>query len=384
MVTGLVLLLAASVDAISRRARRTGRRDGSSRVPAMSKSPAIGQEELRRANLSAPAHAGAHARDPPRRAALTRELGTEPQHHRRPDRRAASRSGWSEQTCGAVRGGPGGPSHVVVPRERLRGHRGDARTSTGSPWRWSASAARCWTVVRDGHHARRARRRRTSWSRSSRWSRRTLAAPRRPALPRASASPCPARSGPTTVWCASRPTSAGSTSRSPSCWPSAGDAARSSTGNDANLGRARRARPRRRGRAAPRSPTSAAASASAAASSSAAQPLAGASGYAGEVGHMLVDSHGPACRCGAIGCWETKIGENQLLTRAGRLPGGGPAAVAEVIAAAGAGEERAAAYSRASRTGSASGCAAIDQHLQPPGRRARWLPGPGLDVEQPR
>jgi len=73
------------------------------------------------------------------------------------------------------------------------------------------------------------------------------------------------------------------------------------------------------------------------------QPMSGASGYAGEIGHMLVDSNGPACRCGNIGCWEMKIGENQILTQSGRLPGGGPAAVAEVIAAAAAGEQRATA-----------------------------------------
>ena len=30
------------------------------------------------------------------------------------------------------------------------------------------------------------------------------------------------------------------------------------------------------------------------------------------------------CRCGNVGCWETKVGENQLLILAGRLPGGGP------------------------------------------------------------
>ena len=32
--------------------------------------------------------------------------------------------------------------------------------------------------------------------------------------------------------------------------------------------------------------------------------MTGASGYAGEVGHLLVDSNGPRCRCGNIGCWE--------------------------------------------------------------------------------
>ncbi len=72
------------------------------------------------------------------------------------------------------------------------------------------------------------------------------------------------------------------------------------------------------------------------------QLLRGVEGYAGEVGHLPVDRDGRECRCGAIGCWETKIGENELLTGAGRLRGGGPPAVAEVIEAANAGEVRAA------------------------------------------
>lgn len=70
--------------------------------------------------------------------------------------------------------------------------------------------------------------------------------------------------------------------------------------------------------------------------------LGGAHGYAGEVGHLQVDSTGPACRCGATGCWETLAGENRLLTLAGRPAGGGPLAVAEVVAAALAGEPAAA------------------------------------------
>jgi predicted NBD/HSP70 family sugar kinase len=71
-------------------------------------------------------------------------------------------------------------------------------------------------------------------------------------------------------------------------------------------------------------------------------PLRGHDGFAGEVGHLMVDLDGEKCRCGARGCWETRVGENHLLEGAGRLPGGGPAAVVEVIAAAAAGEERAA------------------------------------------
>lgn len=70
------------------------------------------------------------------------------------------------------------------------------------------------------------------------------------------------------------------------------------------------------------------------------RPLRGAIGFAGEVGHVAVDSNGERCRCGALGCLETKVGENQLLTAAGRLPGGGPPAVAEVIEAADAGDPR--------------------------------------------
>ena len=68
----------------------------------------------------------------------------------------------------------------------------------------------------------------------------------------------------------------------------------------------------------------------------------GHAGQAGEVGHLLVDSNGVPCRCGAVGCWETKVGEDRLLTGAGRPRGGGRVAVAEVLAAAQDGEPRAA------------------------------------------
>ncbi|MEE8405777.1 MAG: ROK family protein [Acidimicrobiia bacterium] len=45
--------------------------------------------------------------------------------------------------------------------------------------------------------------------------------------------------------------------------------------------------------------------------------LGGAAGYAGEVGHTLINPEGRACRCGAVGCWETEAGEAALLRRAG-------------------------------------------------------------------
>jgi predicted NBD/HSP70 family sugar kinase len=71
------------------------------------------------------------------------------------------------------------------------------------------------------------------------------------------------------------------------------------------------------------------------------QPMRGFEGYAGEIGHLVVDTKGERCRCGSIGCWETKVGEQRLLAAAGWSTGGGPAAVDEVIAAADRGESRA-------------------------------------------
>ncbi|HJQ05239.1 MAG TPA: ROK family protein [Nocardioides sp.] len=69
--------------------------------------------------------------------------------------------------------------------------------------------------------------------------------------------------------------------------------------------------------------------------------LQGSAGYAGEIGHIQVDPAGLRCRCGAVGCWETAAGENRLLSLAGRSPGGGAEAVAEVMRAAAEGEAQA-------------------------------------------
>ena len=69
------------------------------------------------------------------------------------------------------------------------------------------------------------------------------------------------------------------------------------------------------------------------------RPLVGASGCAGEVGHIQVNPGGVQCRCGAIGCWETEIGELALLRRAGRDQGAHRgAAVAGVLADAARGD----------------------------------------------
>ena len=50
--------------------------------------------------------------------------------------------------------------------------------------------------------------------------------------------------------------------------------------------------------------------------------LEGASGYGGEVGHMRVNPEGAPVPVRLPGCWETEVGEDALVTRAGRKPGG--------------------------------------------------------------
>ncbi len=63
----------------------------------------------------------------------------------------------------------------------------------------------------------------------------------------------------------------------------------------------------------------------------------GVAGYGGEIGHMLVNPEGRACRCGAMGCWETEVGAVSLLRRAGRAPLGGRSEIEELLADAQAG-----------------------------------------------
>jgi predicted NBD/HSP70 family sugar kinase len=68
------------------------------------------------------------------------------------------------------------------------------------------------------------------------------------------------------------------------------------------------------------------------------QPFTGVAGYGGEVGHFPLNPAGIACRCGAVGCWETEVGAASLLRRAGRPPLGGRAEVDSVLNDAQAGD----------------------------------------------
>jgi predicted NBD/HSP70 family sugar kinase len=47
------------------------------------------------------------------------------------------------------------------------------------------------------------------------------------------------------------------------------------------------------------------------------KPMLGTAGYAGEAGHTMVNPEGRRCRCGAVGCWETEVGEEALARLAG-------------------------------------------------------------------
>ena len=64
------------------------------------------------------------------------------------------------------------------------------------------------------------------------------------------------------------------------------------------------------------------------------KPLDGIAGYAGELGHMSINPNGAECRCGAVGCWETEIGEDVLLRLAGHPDDLGVRGVDEVLRAA--------------------------------------------------
>ena len=55
-------------------------------------------------------------------------------------------------------------------------------------------------------------------------------------------------------------------------------------------------------------------------------------------GHIVVNPGGLPCHCGSRGCWETECGEERLFELAGRPHGGGLAGVREVVAAAAAGD----------------------------------------------
>ncbi len=66
--------------------------------------------------------------------------------------------------------------------------------------------------------------------------------------------------------------------------------------------------------------------------------LTGSQGYGGEVGHMRVNPKGRACRCGAIGCWETEIGDPAVRLATGAGP---TAPVSEIVALAAGGDKAA-------------------------------------------
>ncbi|MEV7084994.1 ROK family protein [Streptomyces sp. NPDC093085] len=81
--------------------------------------------------------------------------------------------------------------------------------------------------------------------------------------------------------------------------------------------------------------------------------LRGAHGFAGEIGHVVADADGPACRCGARGCLEQYAGQSALLRAAGLDEHAGVPGVAELERRARVGD--AAAVSAIERAGTMLG-----------------------------
>jgi predicted NBD/HSP70 family sugar kinase len=109
------------------------------------------------------------------------------------------------------------------------------------------------------------------------------------------------------------------------------------------------------------------------------RPLSGAAGFGGEIGHMPVNRDGRQCGCGAIGCWETEVGEGALLTRAGRPADGGRDALDAVLDEAAAGEPVALAALEETGRWLGIGLAGLVNLLNPElvvlgGRFGRYLP----------
>jgi predicted NBD/HSP70 family sugar kinase len=69
------------------------------------------------------------------------------------------------------------------------------------------------------------------------------------------------------------------------------------------------------------------------------RPVSGRGGYAGEVGHLMVNPSGRACRCGKIGCWETEVSVDALIGSLGPTGADRPESVRRVLAAAADGVE---------------------------------------------
>jgi len=67
----------------------------------------------------------------------------------------------------------------------------------------------------------------------------------------------------------------------------------------------------------------------------------GASGTAGEIGHVCVDAHGPACVCGGRGCLAMLVGSDSLVAQARKLFGSKRATVADIVQEAHGGDRRA-------------------------------------------
>ena len=94
--------------------------------------------------------------------------------------------------------------------------------------------------------------------------------------------------------------------------------------------------------------------------------LRGANGFTGEIGHMVVDPHGPPCPCGRNGCWERYASGNGLGQQAREAAGGGGLARVVELAGGDAASVRGEHVQVAAAEGDAAALAVIDGY-------ARWV-----------
>ena len=95
------------------------------------------------------------------------------------------------------------------------------------------------------------------------------------------------------------------------------------------------------------------------------QFIVGRSGLGGEVGHIPLNPDGVRCNCGALGCFETEVGERALLARAGLDPNGGRGETAKLLARASEGDEQALEAFRTSGRWLGLGVVALAHTLNP-------------------
>lgn len=91
----------------------------------------------------------------------------------------------------------------------------------------------------------------------------------------------------------------------------------------------------------------------------------GSTNAAGELGHMPLNEHGPACNCGGFGCLETYVGNKRLFALASRMMNQRGMTTQKMFALANQGHKKALQYWRQAATHIGNGLVGIVNLLNP-------------------